>query len=96
LKYVTAARTPTLFLIGEHDTRVPMSQAIELSRALKAQGVPTEVHIAPNEGHDWVQPAHQLYKMNVEMEWFNKYALKLPYTPETIPPDNDPKVLPRP
>ena len=27
LKYVTAARTPTLFLIGENDPRVPMSQA---------------------------------------------------------------------
>ena len=52
LKYVTAARTPTLFLIGENDPRVPMSQAIEISRALKAQGVPTELHIAPGEGHD--------------------------------------------
>ena len=51
-----------------------MSQAIEMSRALKAQGVATELHIAPNEGHDWAQPAHQLYKMNVEMEWFERYT----------------------
>ena len=85
LKYVTAARTPTLFLIGEDDPRVPMSQAIELSRALRAQGVPAELHIAPNEGHDWTQPAHQLYKMNVELEWIERYTRQLPYAPERIP-----------
>jgi dipeptidyl aminopeptidase/acylaminoacyl peptidase len=96
LKYVTAARTPTLFVIGENDPRVPMSQAVELSRALRAQGVPTEVHIAPNEGHDWVQPAHQLYKMNLETEWFEKYVHNLSYTPEALPSQNDAKVVPAP
>jgi dipeptidyl aminopeptidase/acylaminoacyl peptidase len=96
LKYVTAARTPTLFLIGENDPRVPMSQAVEFSRALRAQGVPAEVHIAPNEGHDWVQPRHQLYKMNAEMEWFDKYALNRPYSMEVDPVQNDATVLPEP
>ena len=52
LKYVTAARTPTIFFIGQNDPRVPMAQAIEMNRALKAQGVPSEVHVAPDEGHD--------------------------------------------
>ena len=96
LKYVTQARTPTLFLIGENDSRVPMSQPIELSRALKAQGVPTEVHIAPNEGHDWTQPRHQLHKMNAEMEWFEQYVRKVPYAPEAAPSENDASVLPNP
>ena len=88
LKYVTAARTPTLFFIGADDPRVPMSQAIEMSRALKAQGVPTELHIAPNEGHDWTQPAHQLYKMNVELDWIERHTRKLQYKPELIPSKN--------
>jgi dipeptidyl aminopeptidase/acylaminoacyl peptidase len=96
LKYVSAARTPALFFSGESDPRVPTSQAMELSRALKALGVPSEVHIAPREGHDWVQPAHQLYKMNVEMEWFDKHARNLPYTPEPIPSKNDPLAAPHP
>ena len=96
LKYVTAARTPTLFFNGDNDPRVPMSQAIELSRALKAQGVPTEVHIAVNEGHDWVQPRHQLHKMNTEMEWFEKYVRNLPYVPDAAPSENHPKVVPAP
>ena len=96
LKYVTAVRTPALFFIGENDPRVPMSQAMELSRAIKAQGVASEVHIAPREGHDWVQPAHQLYKMNVEMEWLEKYVRNLPYTPEPIPSQNAPFAASRP
>lgn len=96
LKYVTAARTPALFFIGENDPRVPMSQAMEFSRALKAQGVPTEVHIAPREGHDWVQPVHQLYKMNVETEWVEKYVRGLTYMPEIAPSQNDPTVVPNP
>jgi dipeptidyl aminopeptidase/acylaminoacyl peptidase len=96
LKYVSNARTPTLFLIGENDSRVPMSQAIELSRALKAQGVPTELHIAPNEGHDWTQPRHQLHKMNAEMEWFEKYVRDIPYTAEMAPIENNSDMLPTP
>ena len=85
LKYITAARTPTLFLIGEDDSRVPMSQSIEMSRALKAQGVPSELHIAPNEGHEWIQPVHQLHKMNAEMDWIERYTRQVEYPPEAIP-----------
>jgi dipeptidyl aminopeptidase/acylaminoacyl peptidase len=88
LKYVTAARTPTLFFVGEYDSRVPMSQAMEMSRALKAQAVPTELHIARNEGHQWVQPVHELYKMNVEIEWIEKYVRTIRYIPEPVPSHN--------
>jgi dipeptidyl aminopeptidase/acylaminoacyl peptidase len=54
-------------------------------RALKAQGVPADLHIAPNEGHDWQQPVHQLYKMNYEMEWIERYTRQVEYTPELTP-----------
>jgi dipeptidyl aminopeptidase/acylaminoacyl peptidase len=59
-----------------------------MSRALKAQGVPTELHMAPNEGHQWVQPVHELYKMNVEMEWIEKYVRTIRYIPEPVPSHN--------
>jgi dipeptidyl aminopeptidase/acylaminoacyl peptidase len=96
LKYIAAARTPTLFFIGENDPRVPMAQSVEMNRALKAQGVPSELNIAPGEGHTWLKPGHQLYKMNTELEWFEKYARNLPYTSEAVPSANDPTVLPTP
>ena len=88
LKYVAAARTPTIFFNGADDPRIPASQAIEMSRALRAQGVPSELHLAPNEGHDWVQPHHQLYKMNVELEWIEKYVRNIRYIPEPVPSKN--------
>jgi dipeptidyl aminopeptidase/acylaminoacyl peptidase len=94
LKYVSAAHTPTLFLIGEDDPRVPMAQSVEMHRALKALGVPSELHIAPDEGHTWLRPVHQLYKMNTEIAWFERYALDRGYTPEIVPQANDPAVVP--
>jgi dipeptidyl aminopeptidase/acylaminoacyl peptidase len=96
LKYVTAARTPTIFFGGADDPRVPASQAIEMSRALKAQGVPAELHLAPNEGHDWAQPTHQLYKMNVELEWIERYTRGVPYTLQPTPSKNDVSMVPAP
>jgi dipeptidyl aminopeptidase/acylaminoacyl peptidase len=96
LKYVTAARTPTIFFIGENDARIPMSQSIEMSRALKAQGVATELHIAPNEGHQWVQPGHELSKMNAEMEWIERYTRKVTYTHEPAPSKSDSTRIPAP
>jgi dipeptidyl aminopeptidase/acylaminoacyl peptidase len=96
LKYVSSVRTPTLFLIGEYDTRVPMAQSVEMHRAVKALGVPTEMRVAPNEPHDWVQPRHQLYKMNSEIEWFDRHVRNLPYAPEPPPSENDLKVIPAP
>lgn len=96
LKYIATARTPTLFLSGEYDSRVPMAQAVEMHRALKALGVPSELHVAPNEPHDWVQPRHQLHKMNAEMAWFEKYVRDAPYAPEAAPTESETSVLPAP
>jgi dipeptidyl aminopeptidase/acylaminoacyl peptidase len=94
LKYVSAARTPTLFLNGDEDPRIPRTQAIEMSRALRAHGVPTEVLLAPNEGHDWVQPWHQLYKINAEINWFEKYVRERAYAPQPVPAANEAPRLP--
>jgi dipeptidyl aminopeptidase/acylaminoacyl peptidase len=94
LKYVSAVRTPTLFLNGDEDPRIPRTQAIEMSRALRARGVPSEVLLAPNEGHDWVQPAHQLSKINAEIEWFEKYVRERVYTPQAVPAENEASRLP--
>jgi dipeptidyl aminopeptidase/acylaminoacyl peptidase len=52
---------------------------------LKAQGVPTELNMAPNEGHQWVQPVHELTKMNLEMEWIERHTRQVVFTPELTP-----------
>jgi dipeptidyl aminopeptidase/acylaminoacyl peptidase len=83
-------------LIGENDPRIPPAQPLEMFRALRAQGVPAELHIAPGEGHIWLRPAHQLHKMNAETEWFERHVRNIPYAPEPIPARNDPAVVPTP
>ena len=85
LKDVANVKTPTLFFVGERDPRVPMPQSIEMYRALKSNGVPTHLYVAPREPHGWGELRHQLSKLNAEIEWFEKYATKRPFTPEKAP-----------
>jgi dipeptidyl aminopeptidase/acylaminoacyl peptidase len=87
LKDVANVKTPTIFFVGEKDPRVPMPQSIEMYRALKSNGVPTHLYIAPREPHGWAELRHQLFKMNAEIEWFEQYATKRPFTPEKPPDD---------
>jgi dipeptidyl aminopeptidase/acylaminoacyl peptidase len=85
LKDVANVRTPTLFLVGENDTRVGLAQALEMFRALKANGVPTRLVVAPREPHQWLEPRHQLYKGNVELEWIERYVTGRTHTWEVVP-----------
>jgi dipeptidyl aminopeptidase/acylaminoacyl peptidase len=85
LKDVANVRTPTIFIVGERDVRVPMPQSVEMYRALKANGVPTKLYIAPREPHGWQELRHQLFKMNVELEWFERWVTRRPYVWERAP-----------
>jgi len=44
-------RTPTLLTAGLNDRCTPPGQAMEFYRALRANGVDTEVVLYPEEGH---------------------------------------------
>jgi dipeptidyl aminopeptidase/acylaminoacyl peptidase len=85
LKDVSKVKTPTVLFAGENDPRVPMAQSIEMYRALKSNGVPTQLYVAPREGHQWVELRHLLFKANTELEWFEKYAMGRRYVWEAAP-----------
>ncbi|MBP7777181.1 MAG: S9 family peptidase [Acidobacteria bacterium] len=85
LKYVSKVTTPTIFLVGGEDVRVPPPQSVEMYRALKSLGVPTHLYIAPREPHGWGELRHELFKANVELDWFEKYVTKRPYAWEKAP-----------
>jgi dipeptidyl aminopeptidase/acylaminoacyl peptidase len=85
LKYVANVTTPTIFLVGEKDVRVPPPQSVEMHRALLASGVPTKLYVAPREPHGWQELRHQLFKVNVELDWFEKWVTKRPYVWEKPP-----------
>ena len=86
LKDAASVKTPTLFFVGENDVRVPLAQSIEMYRALKSNGVPTHLYVAPREGHQWAELRHQIFKANTELAWFERYALgRTTYVPEQAP-----------
>jgi dipeptidyl aminopeptidase/acylaminoacyl peptidase len=87
LKDVSKVKTPTIFLVGEQDPRVPMPQSVEMFRALKSNGVPTHLYVAPREGHGWAELRHRLFKLQIEMEWFEKYINNRAYVWEKVPGD---------
>ena len=85
LKDIWKVKTPTLVIVGENDLRVPMAQSVELYRALKSNGVPTHLYVAPREPHQWKELRHRLYKLNIELEWFDKYVMEREHEWEKIP-----------
>lgn len=89
LKDIGKATTPTLILVGGEDVRVPPAQSVALYHALKDNGVDTKLYIAPREPHGWRELRHQLFRINVQLEWFAKYALNSEYEWEYAPDEKD-------
>jgi dipeptidyl aminopeptidase/acylaminoacyl peptidase len=87
LKDIYKVTTPTIILVGENDVRVPPPQSVELYRALKSNGVDTRLYIAPREPHIWGELRHELFKVNVELDWFEKHVRANDYEWETAPGD---------
>ena len=87
LKDAAKVRTPTLFIVGENDLRVPLPQSVEMYRALKRHDVPTRLYVAPREGHGLGELRHRLFKFQVEMEWFERHVHHRPYVWEKAPGD---------
>ena len=85
--YIKQAKTPTLILHGQQDTRVPIGQAQELYMGLKKNGVPVTLVFFPREGHGLSEPRHQLDKIKREYAFFAKSVLGVEAKdkPELVP-----------
>ncbi|NQY98495.1 MAG: S9 family peptidase [Henriciella sp.] len=73
--------TPTLFFVGENDTRVPPTQSILMHRAVLATGTPSALYQAEDEPHNFRKPANQLFKINTELDWYAAFALRQRFEP---------------
>ncbi|HEX9893475.1 MAG TPA: S9 family peptidase [Gemmatimonadales bacterium] len=80
LAHVEGVTTPTLFIHGEVDHDVPITQAEEMFVALRKQGVPATLVRYPNEGHGLRQPAHVLDSIRRTLAWFDRYLKGRPAT----------------
>ncbi len=74
IRFVRNAKTPTLILHGEEDDRVGFVSSVELYRALSDLGVETEFHAYPRERHPLLEPAHQVHRFEVWLDWFARHG----------------------
>ncbi len=91
LKDIYKVTTPTLVIVGENDVRVPMPQSVELYRALRTNGVDTHLYVAPREPHGLRELRHQLFKVNVEIDWFERHVRGMEYEWEAAPGEDEEK-----
>jgi len=73
INFIKQAHTPTLVVVGDRDGECPAPQSYEFWHALRAEHVPTQLVVYPNEGHGFVDPAHRRDVMERAVEWFAKY-----------------------
>jgi dipeptidyl aminopeptidase/acylaminoacyl peptidase len=73
ITYIHQAKTPMLIIVGDRDGECPAPQSFEMWHALKAEGVPTQLVIYPNEGHGFRDPAHIADRAKRTAAWFAKY-----------------------
>jgi dipeptidyl aminopeptidase/acylaminoacyl peptidase len=73
LRYVKQAQTPTLFIHGEQDNDVHITQAEEMYAALKRRGVESVLARYPREGHGLREPNHRVDALERTLGWFDRF-----------------------
>jgi dipeptidyl aminopeptidase/acylaminoacyl peptidase len=73
LRYARQAQTPTMFIHGESDNDVHITQAEEMYMALRRRGVETVLVRYPREGHDLREPKHRVDALERTLGWFDRF-----------------------
>jgi Dipeptidyl aminopeptidases/acylaminoacyl-peptidases len=69
---VDKMKTPLIIFQGEDDPIVPPNQSVMIYEALKARGIPVEIHIYANEAHGFRQAATIIDTFKRELEFYQK------------------------
>jgi len=73
LRYARQVQTPTMFIHGELDNDVHITQAEEMYMALKRLGVDSVFVRYPREGHGLREPKHRVDALERTVAWFDRY-----------------------
>ncbi|HTG88252.1 MAG TPA: S9 family peptidase, partial [Pyrinomonadaceae bacterium] len=74
LRFVRQVQTPTMFIHGELDNDVHITQAEEMYMALKRRGVETLFVRYPREGHSLREPKHRIDALERTLAWFDRFV----------------------
>uniref|UniRef100_A0A803MEP3 acylaminoacyl-peptidase n=1 Tax=Chenopodium quinoa TaxID=63459 RepID=A0A803MEP3_CHEQI len=73
IAHVNKVKTPTIFLIGAKDLRVPSSNGLQYAQALKERGVKVKIIVFPEDIHAIDKPQSDFESfLNIGV-WFKKY-----------------------
>ena len=73
ISYIKQTTTPTLSVVGDRDGECPAPQSFEFWHALHDLHIPASLVVYPNEGHGFVDPAHNLDVLERALDWFARY-----------------------
>ena len=73
ITHAANVKTPTLFVHGEADMRVPIEQAEQMYRALQKQHVPAKFIRYPGNYHGGWPPWDMVHRYYNEVLWFDRY-----------------------
>ena len=83
ITFIKQAHTPALIVVGDRDGECPAPQSFEFWHALRDLHVPAQLVVYPNEGHGFVDPAHNRDVLERAAEWFARY---MPWGKPKAPP----------
>lgn len=73
ITHVANVTTPTLFVHGESDLRVPIEQAEQMYTALKKRRVPAMMIRYPDSYHGGWTPWNTVHRYYQELKWWDRY-----------------------
>jgi dipeptidyl aminopeptidase/acylaminoacyl peptidase len=73
LAHVARVTTPTLFIHGELDNDVHITDAEQMYTAIRRRGIDAALARYPREGHGFREPRHVLDRTVRTLEWFDRY-----------------------
>ena len=76
--YAKGVSTPTLFVHGESDHRVPIEEAEQMYTALHKQGVPARMIRYPDSYHGGWTPWRLLHRYWSSMQWWDRWLTNKP------------------
>ena len=73
ITYAANIQTPTLFVHGESDARVPISQGEEMYTTLKKRQIPAKFIRYPGEYHGGWSPWNTVHRYQQSLLWWKEY-----------------------
>ena len=78
ITYLHDMRAPLFVIHGANDPRVPLSEAEQITEALRARGVECELRVYPDEGHGLARRANRMHAYPAALEFLRRVLRRSP------------------